>query len=64
MTMNINAHIIVLDSLKNLLKNLTNESFSKKNDLLFGASIGEHFRHIIEFYLCVMNQDTLEVNKL
>lgn len=61
MTMNINAHIIVLDSLKNLLKNLTNESFSKKNDLLFGASIGEHFRHIIEFYLCVMNQDTQEV---
>ena len=53
--MNINLHKVVLGDLKNLLKNISDTSFSKKNNSLFGASIGEHFRHIIEFYLCVLD---------
>ena len=59
--MNINLHKVVLGDLKNLLNNITNESFSRKNESLFGASIGEHFRHIIEFYLCVLDNETQDI---
>lgn len=59
--MNINLHSVVLGDLKNLLENITDTSFSQKNNSLFGASIGEHFRHIIEFYLCVLDNNIQEI---
>lgn len=54
--MNINPHKKVLQDLKNLLIQLDSNSFCYKNKTLFGGSIGEHFRHIIEFYLCCLSQ--------
>ena len=54
--MNFKPHKKVLTDLKNLIIKLDTTSFAKKNKMLFGASIGEHFRHIIEFYLCCLSQ--------
>ena len=40
-----------LDDLSHLLLQMSNEEYSKSCQLLFGASIGQHTRHIIELYL-------------
>ena len=54
--MNIVPHKKVLQDLKDLLIQMDVDSFCHKNKTLFGGSIGEHFRHIIEFYLCCLSQ--------
>lgn len=54
--MNIVPHKKVLHDLKGLLIQMDVDSFCHKNETLFGGSIGEHFRHIIEFYLCCLSQ--------
>ncbi|MCY4162143.1 MAG: hypothetical protein OXE77_09815 [Flavobacteriaceae bacterium] len=51
---NFEPHHHVLSQLKNLISNLSVEELTKKSDLLYNASIGEHFRHIIEFYRCCL----------
>ena len=61
--MNIVPHKKVLHDLKDLLFQMDVDSFCHKNKTLFGGSIGEHFRHIIEFYLCCLSQkDSENVN--
>lgn len=40
-----------LDRLTHLLLKMSNGEYSKSCHLLFGASIGQHTRHIIEIYL-------------
>lgn len=60
-----------LFQLKSLLENMNEEDYKKKIDVLSGSSIGEHMRHIIEFYLLlvsgafsgVVNYDKRERNK-
>lgn len=54
--MNYRSHKKVLSDLKCLLEKLDKKSLTKKNPLLSKASIGEHFRHIIEFYQCCISQ--------
>ena len=54
--MNLDAQIHVLNDLKKLLKSLNTTSFTRKNNTLFGGTIGAHFRHIIEFYICCFEQ--------
>lgn len=54
--MNLDAQIHVLSELKKLLKSLNTTSFTRENKTLFGGTIGAHFRHIIEFYLCCFEQ--------
>lgn len=44
-----------LIEIKSLLNDLNNEQYIFKSKLLSGASIAEHTRHILEFYLCLMN---------
>lgn len=58
--MNIQPHKKVLQDLKNLIIQLDSKSFCFENKTLFGGSIGEHFRHIIEFYLCCLSQKETE----
>nr|MBA3901700.1 hypothetical protein [Bacteroidota bacterium] len=43
-----------LQEIKLLLKSLTDEQYQFKSNLLSGASIGQHTRHILEFYLCLL----------
>ncbi len=44
-----------LEELKKLASQLTSEAYSKPSLELSGASIGAHYRHIIEIYLCLLN---------
>lgn len=54
--MNLDAQIHVLSDLKKLLKSLNTTSFTLENKTLFGGTIGAHFRHIVEFYICCFEQ--------
>jgi uncharacterized damage-inducible protein DinB len=45
----------MLNSIKSLLENLPNEIYVKPDNILSGASLGQHFRHIIEFYQCIVD---------
>ncbi len=53
--MEIKHHKIVLNALKQLLIKLPKNKFIEPSEFLFGATIGEHFRHIVEFYQCCLN---------
>lgn len=44
-----------LNEIKNLLIKLSADDYQNKSLLLSGASIGQHTRHILEFYLCLLN---------
>lgn len=52
----IQAHTKVLSQIINLLNNLSVAQLTYKSNLLYNASIGEHIRHIIEFYRCCLSQ--------
>ena len=43
-----------LNQLSLLLESLSKEQYNYKSELLSGASIGQHIRHIIEFYTCLI----------
>jgi len=49
----LSASINMLDSIKSLLDNIPNEIYINPDNILSGASLGQHFRHIIEFYQCI-----------
>jgi len=49
-----------LSDLKDLLRLLSKEQYSRKMDVLSGASIGQHVRHILEFYECLLNSSYLK----
>jgi hypothetical protein len=61
-----------LDELIGLLKQLTEEEYSKSCFELSGASVGEHTRHIVEMFQClnrnydlgIVNYDKRERNSL
>jgi uncharacterized damage-inducible protein DinB len=61
-----------LEEVKNLLLQLPLDIYTKVTDNLSGASVGQHFRHIIEFYSCLekgikqgaINYDSRERNML
>ena len=42
----------LLEELKYVINQLDNSGYSKKLDLLSGSTIGQHTRHILEFYQC------------
>lgn len=44
-----------LQELKNLVQSLSHEQYTFKLDLLTGSSIGQHVRHILEFYISLMH---------
>jgi uncharacterized damage-inducible protein DinB len=44
-----------LFQLKKLLENISNDQYNAKPDILSGASIGQHVRHILEFYLLLVS---------
>ncbi len=44
-----------LFQLRDLLKNISTEKYNEKPDILSGASIGQHIRHILEFYLLLVS---------
>ncbi|SMD36247.1 hypothetical protein SAMN04488029_2793 [Reichenbachiella faecimaris] len=44
----------ILDQLTYLLENLTNDEYSKTLSVLHDNSIGQHMRHTLEFFTCLM----------
>lgn len=48
-----NSIILNLVEIKDLLSGLTKEQYSNKLEILTNASVGQHVRHILEFYQCL-----------
>lgn len=44
-----------LNEIKKVLQQLTNEQYQFPSHTLFGATIGQHVRHILEFYQSALN---------
>lgn len=44
-----------LMQLMNLLKSISESDYTKTNEVLSGATIGQHIRHILEFYLLLVS---------
>ncbi len=42
-----------------LLNELTDEQYKTDLKILSEANIGQHYRHIIEYFLCLLNADTI-----
>ncbi|MDV3616168.1 hypothetical protein CMU80_01735 [Elizabethkingia anophelis] len=52
-----------LSEINNLINKLSQEQYNAKLEVLTQASIGQHVRHIIEFYQCLFDAaHTMEVN--
>jgi hypothetical protein len=45
-----------LGELQSVIQLMNDEQFSKPLTIFSGSSIGMHARHIVEFYLCLLNQ--------
>lgn len=50
----------IFDQLEHLLKNLTEEQYGLPLEIFSGASVGKHYRHIIEFFQCVSVSEQTE----
>lgn len=50
-----------LNQIKNLLLELSNEHYIQKLNHLSGATIGQHVRHILEFYQSIMQTEITNV---
>jgi uncharacterized damage-inducible protein DinB len=44
-----------LYQLRELLERISNEKYTEKHHILSGSSIGQHIRHILEFYLLLVS---------
>lgn len=44
-------------SLQTLLTDLSDQSYTTKQQIFSGSSIGQHVRHILEFYVCLLESD-------
>ncbi len=49
----IQHNIKKLEEIKSLLQQLPQNLYTEPKDILSGATIGQHFRHILEFYICL-----------
>jgi len=47
-----------LQEIKTLIGSFKEEHYQYRSQLLSDATIGQHVRHILEFYLCVINGDS------
>jgi hypothetical protein len=50
----------IFDQLIDLLDHLNDDQFQKRPEIFSGASVGQHYRHIIEFFQCVALADQTE----
>jgi hypothetical protein len=44
-----------LQEIKSLIVSIKNDHYLVKSKLLSGSTIGQHVRHILEFYICLMH---------
>lgn len=50
----IHHNVKKLEEINILLEKLPEELFIRPKEVLSGSSIGQHFRHILEFYICLI----------
>lgn len=46
---------IITDQIINILKQIDTEEYCRSLELFNGSSLGQHFRHILDFYNCLLN---------
>ncbi|MFK7946965.1 MAG: hypothetical protein AB8G11_05200 [Saprospiraceae bacterium] len=46
---------VISEQVQNLLDLMNNEDYSQPLNTFNGSSIGQHIRHIVDFYLCLIN---------
>jgi uncharacterized damage-inducible protein DinB len=44
----------IIQQMTDLLKTLDNQIYAQPLEVFRGSSIGQHFRHILDFYLCLL----------
>lgn len=59
--MNLQSHKSALLEIKKLTILLSDQVYSRPLDILSGSSIGQHMRHIVEFYTCLIAQHEQQV---
>jgi hypothetical protein len=52
----VNYHLNIFSEIEKIFKKLTHDEFVEKIEVLGGSSIGQHIRHIVEFYLCLFSE--------
>jgi hypothetical protein len=63
-------HLNIFAKIEKICRQLSHDKFVEKIELLSGSSIGQHIRHIVEFYVCLfsdkdyVNYDERERNLL
>jgi hypothetical protein len=63
-------HLKIFAEIEKICNQLSHDEFVKKIEILSGNSIGQHIRHIVEFYICLfsnkeyVNYDERERNLL
>ncbi|OYU94323.1 MAG: hypothetical protein CFE21_16260 [Bacteroidetes bacterium B1(2017)] len=63
-------HLNIFTEIEKICRQLSHDKFVEKIELLSGSSIGQHIRHIVEFYVCLfsdkdyVNYDERERNLL
>lgn len=50
--------ISILEKLKSVLVQVSDDQYQSSLDVFSGATLGQHVRHIIEFYDCLIENDT------
>lgn len=43
-----------LSSLRSMLEGISNDEYAQSLPILFQASVGQHVRHVLEFYICMI----------
>ncbi|MBK9512743.1 MAG: DinB family protein [Flavobacteriales bacterium] len=51
----VDHNIAVLAQVDAILEQLSDEELMRGHTLLFGSSVGQHIRHILEFYQCLLS---------
>lgn len=52
----IKYHHNVLLEIEKITRQISHDDFIKKLEILSGSSIGQHVRHIVEFYICLFSE--------
>jgi hypothetical protein len=48
-------HLGIIEDIAEVIKKLDDNNFVSKIEILNGSSIGQHIRHIVEFYICLFD---------
>lgn len=59
----IEESIVLLENTEFFLEHISSKEYSQPIELMSGSTIGQHTRHFIEFYQCLLNQaNTKNIN--